>query len=199
MLAARRGTAGQAPLVSEHIAFVRAGGALRRPLLPVPRTDEALDVLVAHVRQVSAELRVPLALEHISALLAWPENAMSETEFLLRLLERTDALLLLDLANLAADAVNFGVDPLAFLDALPLERVAYCHIAGGVARGDLWHDTHAHPVPDRVLDLVDELRSRRPELPGIMLERDDNWPSAPELTAELDRVAARVSRSTAPR
>lgn len=180
------------PLVSEHIAFVRADGVAAGHLLPLPCTVEALDVLVAHVRQAAAEMPVPLALEHISALLAWPENEMSETEFLLRLLDRTDALLLLDLANLAADAVNFGVDPLAFLDALPLERVAYCHIAGGIRRGELWHDTHAHPVPGQVLDLVDELRRRRPELPGILLERDDNWPSAVELGAELDRLDERV-------
>ena len=117
---------------------------------------------------------------------------MGEAEFLLRLLDRTDALLLLDLANLAADMHNFGVDPLAFLDAMPLERVAYCHVAGGVERGGLWHDTHAHPVPDLVLDLVDELRRRRPELPGVLLERDDRWPSAAELDDELTRVGARV-------
>jgi uncharacterized protein len=137
-------------------------------------------------------------LEHISALLTWPENEIGEAEFLVRLLERTDALLLLDLANLAADAHNFGVDPAAFLDVLPLERVAYCHVAGGVARDGLWHDTHAHPVPPRVLDLVDELRRRRPQLPGILLERDDGWPSAPELDAELDRLVARIRPRSVP-
>jgi uncharacterized protein (UPF0276 family) len=187
------------PLVSEHIAFVRAGGVTAGHQLPLPRTTESLDVLVAHVRQTQAELPVPLALEHISALLAWPENAMSEVEFLLRLLDRTEALLLLDLANLAADAVNFGVDPLAFLDALPLERIAYCHVAGGIERGGRWHDTHAHPVPAQVLDLIDELRRRRPQLPGILLERDDGWPTGHELDAELDRLSARVrSREPVP-
>src|SRR4051812_44475997 len=35
-----------APLVSEHIAFVRAGGVESGHLLPIPRTREALDVLV---------------------------------------------------------------------------------------------------------------------------------------------------------
>jgi uncharacterized protein (UPF0276 family) len=182
----------QAPLVSEHVAFVRADGLSAGHLLPVPRTVEALDVLVRHTRQAQGAVGVPLALEHISALVTWPENEMGEAEFLLRLLERTDALLLLDLANLAADAHNFGVDPAAFLDALPLERIAYCHVAGGVERGGLWHDTHAHPLPERVLDLVGELRLRRPDLPGILLERDDAWPPAEELDAELDRLAERI-------
>jgi uncharacterized protein (UPF0276 family) len=45
-----------APLVSEHIAFVRAGGREAGHLLPVPRTREALDVLAANVARLSAEL-----------------------------------------------------------------------------------------------------------------------------------------------
>jgi uncharacterized protein (UPF0276 family) len=183
------------PLVSEHIAFVRAAGLEAGHLLPVPRTREALDVLVAHVDAVTVELPVPLALEHISALLAWPEDEMSEVEFLLRLLDRTEAMLVLDLANLHADRVNFGVDPAAFLDALPLDRVAYCHVAGGVLRDGLWHDTHAASVPDEVLELLDELTLRCQRPPGVLLERDDAWPSAQVLTAEVDRLAARRRRA----
>ena len=40
-----------APLVSEHVAFVRAGGREAGHLLPLPRSRDALDVLSAHVRQ----------------------------------------------------------------------------------------------------------------------------------------------------
>ncbi len=182
------------PLVSEHIAFTRSRGLSAGHLLPVPRTAEALDVLVRHVREAADALPVPLALEHISALLAWPENEMGEAEFLVRLLERTDALLLLDLANLHADAVNFGVDAEGFLDALPLERVAYCHVAGGVAADGLWHDTHAARIEEPVLRLVDELAHRRgPAMPGVLLERDDDWPRATDLDDELDALAERLT------
>lgn len=38
-----------APLVSEHIAFVRAGGTEAGHLLPVPRTPDALDVQGGHL------------------------------------------------------------------------------------------------------------------------------------------------------
>ena len=38
-----------APLVSEHIAFVRAGGVEAGHLLPLPRTREAVDAVVANV------------------------------------------------------------------------------------------------------------------------------------------------------
>jgi uncharacterized protein (UPF0276 family) len=178
-----------APLVSEHVAFVRAGGTEAGHLLPVPRTREALDVLVANVRLAQAELPVPLALENIAALLDWPDPELSEVDFLTELLDRTGALLLLDLANLYANARNGGYDPVPVLAALPLERLAYVHVAGGVQRGPLYHDTHAHPVPAGVLDLVTEL-CRRHEPPGLLLERDDAYPPADGLAAELAAIAA---------
>jgi uncharacterized protein len=175
-----------APLVSEHVAFVRGGGLEAGHLLPVPRTRAALGVLTANVRLAQAELGVPLALEHV---LEWPAPELDEADFLTELLERTGALLLLDLANLYANARNHGGDPLDLLDALPLERIAYVHVAGGVERDGLYHDTHAHPTPPGVLDLVAELSCRR-DPPGVMLERDDAYPPEPELAAELDAIAA---------
>ena len=179
----------EAPLVSEHVAFVRGGGLEAGHLLPVPRTRDALDVLAANVRLAQAGLGLPLALEHVAALLEWPAPELDEAAFLTELLERTGALLLLDVANLYANARNHGGDPLAFLDALPLERIAYVHVAGGAERDGLYHDTHAHPVPSGVLDLVAEVCARR-DPPGVMLERDDAYPPEAELAAELDAIAA---------
>ena len=120
-----------APLASEHVAFVRAGGREAGHLLPVPRTREALDVLVANIRRTQAELDVPLALEPIATLFDWPENEFTEPDFLTELIERTDTLLLLDVANLYANARNRGQDPRAQLDRYPLGRFGYVHVAGG--------------------------------------------------------------------
>ena len=178
-----------APLVSEHIAFVRAGGLEAGHLLPVPRSREALDALVANVRRAQAELPVPLALEPVAALFDWPDSQLSEADFITEVLDLTGALLLLDIANVYANARNRGEEPTALLDALPLERVAYVHMAGGAEHGGLYHDTHTAPTPPAVLDLVAELCSRhRP--PALLLERDGGWPPAAELAAELDAIAA---------
>ena len=100
-----------APLVSEHIAFVRAGGIEAGHLLPVPRTREALDVLVRNITRMQDALPVPLAVENIAAFLRWPEEEYTEAEFLAALLERTGALLVLDVANVYANALNRGRDP----------------------------------------------------------------------------------------
>jgi uncharacterized protein (UPF0276 family) len=177
-----------APLVSEHIAFVRAGGVEAGHLLPVPRTRAALDALTDNIRRTCAELPVPLAVEPIATLFDWPDQDYDEAGFLTEMLARTDALLLLDVANVYANARNRGEDPLDLLDSLPLERVAYVHVAGGSERDGLYHDTHTDPVPAEVLALVAELCARR-DPPGLLLERDGRYPPAGELRAELDAIA----------
>ena len=182
-------TALDAPLVSDHVCFVRAGGLESGHLLPVPRTRDALDVLVANVRAASDRLPVPLALENIAALLAWPDAEMGEGAFLAALCERTEVQLVLDVANLHACAVNLGQDPARVLDDLPLERVAYVHAAGGATGPDgLYHDTHAHPLGEPVLALLADLLARCAALgrtPAVLLERDDRYPSDDELAGEL--------------
>jgi hypothetical protein len=124
----------------------------------------------------------------VAALFEWPDAEMDAPDFLCRLLDATGCRLVLDVANLHADAVNFGRDPLEMLDQLPLERVAYVHVAGGRMRDGVWHDSHAAPVPDAVFTLASELAARRTGLP-FLLERDDNWPPAGEIEAELDRLS----------
>jgi uncharacterized protein len=182
-----------APLVSEHIAFVRADGTETGHLLPVPRTRAALEIVVAHVREAQAALPVPLALENIATLIQWPESDFDEATFLSEVLERTDVLLLLDIENVYANTRNHGGDAVALLDRLPLERLAYVHVAGGHDRDGLYHDTHTDPVPRGVLDLLEELAVRC-RIPGVMLERDGRFPSQAELDAELDAIAAAAGR-----
>ncbi|MCB5165565.1 DUF692 domain-containing protein [Streptomyces bambusae] len=197
---AERAVAVGAPLVTEHIAFVRAGGELTASplleaghLLPVPRTRDALDVLCENVRIAQDALPVPLALENIAALISWPGEELSEGRFLAELVERTGVRLLIDVANLHTNRVNRGEDPLAVLAALPPEALAYVHVAGGTERDGVWHDTHAHPVPPQVLDLLTALRERL-DPPGVLLERDDAFPPEAELAAELTAVRGALAR-----
>lgn len=187
----------ESPVVSDHVAFTRAGGLDSGHLLPVPRTREALDVLVGHVREAQAELPVPLALENIAGLMRWPHNELTEAQFLTELVERTGCLLLLDVANLYADACNLGVDAAALLAGIPLERLAYVHVAGGLRADGLYHDTHAHAVPPPVYDLLAALCALV-DPPGVLLERDDRFPVDSELAAELDGIRGVLSNMAAP-
>ncbi|MGW3103695.1 DUF692 domain-containing protein [Streptomyces sp. NPDC001100] len=197
---AERAEALGSPLVTEHIAFVRAGGPLTASplleaghLLPVPRTRDALDVLCENIRIAQDALPVPLAVENIAALLAWPGEEMSEGQFLYELADRTGVRLLIDVANLHTNHVNRGEDPAKALAELPVEAIAYVHVAGGVERDGVWHDSHAHPVPAPVLDILTDLASRVSP-PGVLLERDDNFPEAAELERELTSIRGALDR-----
>ncbi|TWD18157.1 hypothetical protein FB570_110273 [Streptomyces sp. T12] len=195
---AERATALGSPLVTEHIAFVRAGGPLTASpgieaghLLPVPRTRDALDVLCENVRIAQDALPVPLAVENIAALFSWPGEEMTEGQFLYELADRTGVRLLIDVANLHTNHVNRGEDPAEALAELPLEAIAYVHVAGGFERDGVWHDSHAHPVPRPVLDILTDLASRVSP-PGVLLERDENFPAPKELKGELDAIGRAV-------
>ncbi|MFJ9539909.1 DUF692 domain-containing protein [Streptomyces sp. NPDC101225] len=202
---AERAEALGSPLVTEHIAFVRAGGPLTASpvleaghLLPVPRTRDALDVLCENIRIAQDALPVPLAVENIAALIAWPGEEMTEGQFLYELADRTGVRLLIDVANLHTNHVNRGEDPATALAELPLEAIAYVHVAGGFERDGVWHDSHAHPVPQPVLDILTGLSSRVSP-PGVLLERDENFPEPAELERELKEIEAAVEKGRAER
>ncbi|WP_406161193.1 DUF692 domain-containing protein [Streptomyces sp. NBC_00882] len=197
---AERAEALGSPLVTEHIAFVRAGGPLTASprleaghLLPVPRTRDALDVLCENIRIAQDALPVPLAVENIAALISWPGEEMTEGQFLYDLADRTGVRLLIDVANLHTNHVNRGEDPAEALAGLPLEAIAYVHVAGGFERDGVWHDSHAHPVPRPVLDILTDLASRISP-PGVLLERDENFPEPRELARELVAIEEAVEK-----
>jgi uncharacterized protein (UPF0276 family) len=185
----------ESPIVSEHIAFVRAGGREAGHLLPIPRTKVAVDAIVDNIRRAQDLLAVPIALENIAALFEWPAAEMPEAAFVTEILDRTDALLLLDVANVWANRPNHSTtnDIALNFDGLPLQRLAYVHVAGGEFQADGYHDTHRAHVPAEVFNLLDSLMQTA-HAPGVMLERDGDYPSAAELKLELDAIAAVLQR-----
>ena len=182
-----------APLVSEHIAFVRAGGVEVGHLLPVPRTREALSWIVANVQRTQDEVPVPVALEPIAALFEWPDAELTEAQFLTEILERTDALLLLDVANVYANARNAGLDPHAELAALPIDRIAYCHVAGGTEHGGLYHDTHCYRGA-RSRALAGTPTGRRGTRRRVAARTRRRLPAPADLRGELDLIADAAGR-----
>ena len=179
--------------ISEHVAFARVGDIDVGHFLPVPRSEESLANLAAHVEQVARAMGVPFALENIATLVDWPEGGHDEASFMTALLERTGSPLLLDISNLYANARNHGWDAHAYLDRVPLDRLAYVHIGGGTERDDLYHDTHAHAVPEGPLDLLEELCARVAP-PAVMLERDDGFGPGFDLGQALEAIAVAVER-----
>ncbi len=197
---------------SDHLCFTHIAGGESHDLLPLPFTQEAVDRVARRVRVVAERLELPIAVENVSAYLRTPTGgaaAMSEAEFINAVVDAADCGLLLDVNNVYVNAVNFGVDPVGALLALPLERTVQIHIAGHhveqrFADGSprLLIDTHGAPIADPVYDLLvvaaEAFAARGLPMPPVLLERDHHLPPLPELFAELHRlqqiVDARASR-----
>jgi uncharacterized protein len=183
-----------APAISEHVALTRGGRREIGHLTALPFTREAASVLarnVASARRVLPD--VPLLLENIAWTFRWPEDAMPEGDFYHEVVKATGCDLLLDVANLYANARNSGVDPLRALLSYPLDRVGMVHVAGGAVEGGFYEDTHAHRVPEAVFDLLGQLLERTGPRP-IVLERDAQFPPFAELMDEVGRLREIAAR-----
>lgn len=185
-------------LVSEHLAWSRAGGVYLPDLLPVPLTREALEVVVGNVERAQSALDRRILIENPSRYAVDAAAEMTESEFLAALVGRTGCGLLLDLANVHVSAANLGIDAVAWLDALPSEAVGEVHIAGhGRARfgaRELVIDDHGAAVPDAVWDLLASVLADLGPLP-VLIERDRNLPSLADLLEEVGRAEALIARS----
>ena len=175
---------------SEHLCFGATPGApalYSHDLLPLPFTEESITTSIARIGELRDALEIDIAIENTSYY-AHPGGmpAMREIDFLLEVLERSDAKLLLDVNNIFVNSVNHAFDPIPFLDAIPIERVVQLHVAGHLVRTDgVIIDTHGEPVRSEVMDLVAHtLRRIGPDVP-VLLERDGNFPPLAELDAEL--------------
>jgi uncharacterized protein (UPF0276 family) len=182
----------RAPAVSEHVALTRAGGRDIGHLTAVPFTREAVAVVARNVARTRARLPdVPFLLENVAWTLRYPHDAMSEGEFHHEVVRATGCSLLLDVANVYANARNAGLDPLALVDSYPLDAVAMVHVAGGVLDDGFWYDTHAHDVPVEVFGLLERVLERCGRVP-VVLERDGAFPAFEHTARELDALRARL-------
>jgi hypothetical protein len=190
----------KAPAYSEHLAFTRVPGRELGNLLPLPRTKAVAESIIGKVRSVQSRISVPFLLENISYLFEWPDSELSDAEFLSLICSETGAGILLDVENLHLNASNHGFDPYAFLDALPAGAVKEVHVAGGITLHEdflpkpFLADSHSHPVPEAVLDLLDYALARHAPS-TIVLERDDRLDAPEEILADVARMRARLDRT----
>jgi uncharacterized protein (UPF0276 family) len=182
---------------TEHLTYCSDDGHLY-DLMPIPFTEEAVHYVAARVRRVQEILERRIALENASYYAA-PAQQMRELEFIRAVIREADCDLLLDVNNILVNSINHRYDPVAFLDALPAERVRYIHVAGHyVEAEDLRVDTHGSAVSDPVWALLDRAYARLGPVPTL-LERDFNIPPLAELMQELGQIHQLQQRHSAPR
>jgi uncharacterized protein (UPF0276 family) len=168
---------------SDHLGMTGVDGVQVDHFLPVTFDDEMIDRIVRKTLQIKRAGDMPFLLENVTYY--FPSGgSMPEWEFIARVAVEADCSVLLDLANLHANAVNHRYDPYEFLDGIPLERVGEIHLAGGAMRGGMYVDTHAHSVPRDVWQYLLYIAPRL-NVCAVVLERDRNFPAFSELMGEL--------------
>ncbi len=183
---------------SDHLAFVRAGEIEIGHLAAPPRNDASVENAARNITKAARVVGSMPEMENIATLIEPPGSTLSEAEWISRVIAASGCGLLLDVHNFYANAINFGSDPLHFLDSIPLDRVRSLHIAGGRwikspdGSRDYLLDDHLHAVTEPVYELVAEVAARAAQPLTVLLERDGAYPEMPLLLEELDR--ARASR-----
>ncbi|WP_397450037.1 DUF692 domain-containing protein [Pseudomonas sp. NA-150] len=170
--------------VSDHLSWSRIDGFNSHDLLPVPYTQEALDIVCANISMAQDILGRPMLFENPSSYLAFAGASMTEWEFIAQMAKRTGCDLILDVNNVFVSASNHGFDALAFLDGIPAERVRQIHLAGHSQGRELLIDTHDSPVCADVWALYAKAISLLGPV-ATMIERDDEIPPLVDLLDEL--------------
>lgn len=176
--------------VSDHLCWTGVNGRNTHDLLPLPYTEEALDVVCSNILRAQDALERPLLFENPSSYVAF-DAGMTEWQFLAAMCERTGCFLLLDVNNIYVSSVNHGFDPLAYLEGIPAATVRQIHLAGHSEGQDVLIDTHDTPVCADVWALY-QLACARFSALATMIERDDAIPPIDVLLSELD-IARRLS------
>jgi hypothetical protein len=117
-------------LVSEHLSWSVVGGQYLADLLPLPMTEEALEVVCRHVEQTQEALQRRILIENPSTYLQFRHSTIPEWEFISAVAQRSGCGILCDVNNIFVSASNHGWDAQRYLNALPPAAVEEIHLAG---------------------------------------------------------------------
>ncbi len=184
-------------LISEHIAWSVVGGDYLADLLPLPMTEEALDVVCRHVDQTQTYLKRRILVENPSTYLRFADATIPEWEFMAAVAARTGCGILCDVNNICVSTHNHGWNAESYIDALPVAAIGEIHLAGHSIRtladgSSLRIDDHGSRVSDEVWDLYHRAITRFGAVPTL-IEWDNDVPPLDVLTGEADRAAVIMS------
>jgi len=184
-------------LMSEHLAWGTVDHDFLADLLPLPLTEESLDVVCRNVDLVQTALRRRILMENPSTYLQFQHSTIPEAEFLNALAARTGCGLICDVNNIVVSATNHGWDAERYLRALPADAIGEFHLGGhSEAGGDaapLLLDTHDRAVAATVWSLFETaLRVIGPR--PTLIEWDAAIPTLPVLLAEAAQAWTYLAR-----
>lgn len=184
-------------LMSEHIAWNVVGGTYLADLLPLPMTEEALEVVCRHVDQTQNYLRRRILVENPSTYIAFGNSIIPEWEFMAAVAARTGCGILCDVNNICVSAHNHSWDAPAYIAALPPHAVGEIHLAGHSIKtladgSSLRIDDHGSRVGEEVWSLYRQAIARFGAVPTL-IEWDNDVPPLDILLQEANHAASFIA------
>jgi uncharacterized protein (UPF0276 family) len=183
-------------LVSEHLSWSVVGGTYLADLLPLPMTEEALDLVCSNVDRTQAYLKRRILVENPSSYLRFKHSSIPEWEFLSAVAQRTGCGILCDVNNIYVSACNHSWDASTYLAAMPVAAVGEIHLAGHAMRQlddgrVLRIDDHGSRVAPAVWALYAEALARFGPIPTL-IEWDTDIPPLEVLLEEAARALTQL-------
>lgn len=184
-------------LMSEHIAWSVIDGNYLADLLPLPMTEEALDVVCRHVDQIQSFLNRRILVENPSTYITFRHSTIPEWEFMATVAARTGCGILCDVNNIYVSSQNHGWDASTYLAGLPPAAIGEIHLAGHAVRQladgkTLRIDDHGSSVIPEVWSLYREALALFGPVPTL-IEWDNNIPPLDTLLEEARRAAGFIA------
>lgn len=179
-------------LVSEHLSWSVFDGHYLADLLPLPMTEEALEVVCTNIDDIQTQLGRQILIENPSSYLRYKHSTIPEWEFIAALAERTGCGILCDVNNIYVSCCNHGWDTATYLSALPADAIGEIHLAGHSVRPlhdnkIIRIDDHGSRVSSEVWALYKDTLSRFGPRPTL-IEWDTDLPAL-DLLMEEARLA----------
>jgi uncharacterized protein (UPF0276 family) len=187
-------------LVSDHLSWSQLPGAYLADLLPLPYTEEALQIVARNVSQVQEALGRPILVENPSTYLQFANNVLTEPQFLAELCRRAGCGVLLDVNNIFVSASNQRQSAVVALDefmrCLPLGTVQEIHLAGHAVVStddgrEMRIDDHGSAVIAAVWSLYERCVAQLGAVPTL-IEWDTRIPAFNVLKSQAAEADARL-------
>ncbi len=176
--------------VSDHVSWSLTGNAHLNDLLPLPYNQESLEVVCENVSSTQDFLGRQLFIENPSTYLSFKDD-MPEQEFIMKIVERCECKVLLDINNIYVNSKNHNFDAYNYISSFSQDLVGELHLAGhsvnNIEGKEIRIDTHDSSITDDVWDLY-EFATKHLGIKPTLIEWDQSIPEFKVLHAEAKKA-----------
>lgn len=179
--------------VSEHLSWSHWNSTFLNDLLPLPYTNESLNIICENIDRVQSALGRKILIENPSTYIDFAEMDFDETSFFRKIVEKSGCGILLDINNVFVSSFNNGFDPYKYVDNFPKGDVNEVHLAGHSLKklttsSEIRIDDHGSRVKDEVWALYDHFLKNTNHAIPTLVEWDTDVPEIDILLEEAEKA-----------